>query len=174
MDGMGTGDESKSEGFDELFAAQFTMVARTVAYIVQDRMRAEEIAQDAFVRLLQHWPKVSRYDRPDLWVRKVAVREAVRDRNRTKRRAVLERANLTLEAEDLIGVAARHADVMAAVRRLAPKQRAVVVLFYFEDRPMDEIAHILGCTSSTAWSQLQSARKHLATWLSKEVTGDVS
>jgi RNA polymerase sigma-70 factor (ECF subfamily) len=63
--------------------------------------------------------------------------------------------------------------VLAAVRRLAPKQRAVVVLFYFEDRPMAEIAEIVGCSESTGWSQLHTARRHLAATLSEEVTDDV-
>ena len=64
-------------------------------------------------------------------------------------------------------------EVLAAVRRLAPKQRAVVVLFYFEDRPMAEIAEIVGCSESTGWSQLHTARRHLAAALSEEVTDDV-
>jgi RNA polymerase sigma-70 factor (ECF subfamily) len=44
-------------------------------------------------------------------------------------------------------------EVLAAVRRLAPEQRAVVVLFSFEDRPMAEIADILGCSESTGWDR---------------------
>ena len=61
-------------------------------------------------------------------------------------------------------------EVLAAVRRLAPGQRAVVVLFYLEDRPMAEIAEILGIKESTGWSQLHTARKHLAAALDQEVS----
>jgi serine/threonine-protein kinase len=56
-------------------------------------------------------------------------------------------------------------EVMAAVRGLAPKQRAVVVLFYLEDRPMSEIAAILGCPEGTARSHVHRALLSLRTKL---------
>ena len=55
----------------------------------------------------------------------------------------------------------------------SPRQRAVVVLFYFEDRPMDEIAVLLGCSTSTGWSHLHTARHKLALLLTEEVDDDV-
>ena len=67
-----------------------------------------------------------------------------------------------------------HDDVLAAVRALPGQQRAVVVLFYFEDRPMPEVAEIVGCSVSTGWNHLHRARKRLATLLDEDVTDDVS
>jgi DNA-directed RNA polymerase specialized sigma24 family protein len=63
--------------FDWLFAEEFPAVMRSVYLIVHDLDRAEDITQDAFVQLLRHWKKVSRYDRPGAWVRRVAIRLAV-------------------------------------------------------------------------------------------------
>jgi DNA-directed RNA polymerase specialized sigma24 family protein len=60
-----------------------------------------------------------------------------------------------------------------AKHELPAQQRAVVVLFYFEDRPMEEIAAIAGCSVSTGWVHLHHARKRLGTLLSEEVTNDV-
>ena len=54
------------------------------------RQRAEDITQDAFVQLYRHWKKVSLYEWPEAWVRRVAIRLAVRDVKRTRVRAVLE------------------------------------------------------------------------------------
>ena len=156
--------------FEDLFAGEFPRVARTIHHIVGDRARAEEVTQDAFLELLRNWRKVASYDRPDLWVRRVAIRKAQRERHRSWRRVELERT--TLE-DDAIEVPTPAPEVLAAVRRLAPRQRAVVVLFYFEDRPMTEIADILGCSESTGWSQLHTARRHLAETLAEEVTDDV-
>jgi RNA polymerase sigma factor (sigma-70 family) len=156
--------------FEDLFAREFPRVARTIHHIVGDRARAEEITQDAFLELIRHWRKVAAYDRPDLWVRRVAVRKAQRERHRAWRRVELER---TTVGDDTIEVPTPAPEVLAAVRRLAPRQRAVVVLFYFEDRPMTEIAEILGCSESTGWSQLHTARRHLAEALAEEVTDDV-
>ena len=145
-------------------------VARTVHHIVGDRARAEEVTQDAFLALLRHWRTVAGYERPDLWVRRVAIRAAQRERHRAWRRVELERT--TLGDQD-VEPPTPAPEVLAAVRRLAPKQRAVVVLFYFEDRPMTEIAEILGCSESTGWSQLHTARRHLAEALAEEVPDDV-
>ena len=156
--------------FEDLFAREFPRVARTIHHIVGDRARAEEVTQDAFLELLRHWRTVAAYDRPDLWVRRVAIRKAQRERHRAWRRVELERGTV---GDDVVDVPTPAPEVLAAVRRLAPRQRAVVVLFYFEDRPMTEIADILGCSESTGWSQLHTARRHLATALSEEVTDDV-
>jgi RNA polymerase sigma factor (sigma-70 family) len=156
--------------FEAVFSREFPRVARTIHHIVGDRARAEEVTQDAFLELLRHWRTVAGYDRPDLWVRRVAIRKAQRERHRAWRRVELERSTVGDEAVETPTPAP---EVLAAVRRLAPKQRAVVVLFYFEDRSMAEIADILGCSESTGWSQLHTARRHLAEALAEEVTDDV-
>jgi RNA polymerase sigma factor (sigma-70 family) len=150
-------------------------VAHTVFFILRDRDRAEEITQDAFLRLLQHWGKVSKYDRPDLWVRRVAIRDAIRERGRDRRRTELHGVvgGSSASTPDPATTSATHADVMATVQQLPPRQRAVVVLFYYEDRPMDEIAVIVGCTPSTAWNHLRAARQRLAALIGEEVTDDV-
>jgi RNA polymerase sigma-70 factor (ECF subfamily) len=159
------------DSFEGLFSREFPRVARTIHHVLGDRARAEEVTQDAFLELLRHWGTVAAYDRPDLWVRRVAIRRAQRERHRAWRRVELERST----SDSPIGVEppTPAPEVLSAVRQLAPKQRAVVVLFYFEDRPMTEIAEILECSESTGWSQLHTARKHLARMLGEEVAHDV-
>lgn len=168
----GVADPRVDESFDAVFAAHYAGVARTVSFIIADRAVAEEVAQDAFVKLLEKWDTVSQYDRPDLWVRRVAIRRAQRERHRGWRRPSVERAAAPLTVVD--GPAPTpHDEVLRAVGTLAPKQRTIVVLFYYEDRPMDEIAEIVGCSVSTGWSQLHNARKRLASMLAEEVGDDV-
>lgn len=166
---MGRGVSSRGEAdFDALFLHEFPRVARTLHHIVGDRARAEELTQDAFLELLKHWRTVSDYDRPDLWLRRVAIRKAQRERHRGWRRTELELLAAPRATVDAPPTPAP--EVLAAVRRLAPGQRAVVVLFYFEDRPMSEIAQILDIKESTGWSQLHTARRHLAAALDQEVS----
>jgi RNA polymerase sigma-70 factor (ECF subfamily) len=59
-------------------------------------------------------------------------------------------------------------DLIRALKQLPTQQRAAVVLYYFEDRPTAEIAHILGCSESTATVHLHKARKRLAELLGEE------
>jgi RNA polymerase sigma-70 factor (ECF subfamily) len=65
-------------------------------------------------------------------------------------------------------VDARDAALMAAVRSLPSQQRAAVVLFYLEDRPLAEIAEILGCAAATARVHVHRARARLAEAMGKE------
>jgi RNA polymerase sigma factor (sigma-70 family) len=162
---VNAGDE-----FRWLFAAEYPAVVRTVYFVMQDRGRSEEIAQDAFVQLLRHWDKVRRYDSPQAWVRRVAIRLAIRDAKRERRLAVL-RSRAVVEPHQSDSV--MDVDLLNAIKSLPPQQRSVVVLFYYEDRPMDEIAQILGCSPSTGWVHLHRARKRLGALLTEEVGNDV-
>ena len=154
--------------YDLLFTVEFPAVMRTVYLILHDLDRAEDIVQDAFVQLLKHWRKVSRYDRPGAWVRRVAIRLAMDSLQRERLRSVLER-----KVEPPRMPVPADVDVLRAIRDLSGMQRAAVVLFYFEDRPLSEVADILGCTGSTARVHLHRARKHLNDVLGEEVTQDV-
>jgi RNA polymerase sigma factor (sigma-70 family) len=160
--------KATEDDFSWFFSAEYEGVTRTVFFIVHDAQRAEDIAQDAFTQLLVHWTKVSKDDRPDAWVRRVAIRAATRHVRRERIRPTLERDVVlpqTLQAADV--------DVLKAVAKLPTMQRAAVVLFYFEDRPMEEIADVLGCSTSTGWVHLHRARKRLAELLGEELTVDV-
>jgi RNA polymerase sigma-70 factor (ECF subfamily) len=64
-------------------------------------------------------------------------------------------------------------DLVRALKTLPPQQRAAVALFYFEDRPVQEIAHILNCSESTAKAHLFKARGKLASLL-REDEGEVT
>jgi RNA polymerase sigma factor (sigma-70 family) len=106
-------------------------------------------------------------------VRRVAIRLATREAEREHRRTVLARKTIFQDRVEPSPAAAIDPDLIAAIRSLPAQQRAVVVLFYFEDRPMEEIAEITGCAVSTGWVHLHRARKRLGTLLSEEVTNDV-
>ena len=142
------------------FRAEYPQVVRTVHLILRDAGRAEDIAQEAFLALYARWPRISRYERPELWVRRVAIRLAVRAAGRERIRGHLERG--APAATPPLGPTPSDPDLVRAIRTLSPAQRVAVVLFYFEDRPASEIARILGCAESTARVHLAHARTRLA------------
>ncbi len=163
-----TGAPSSGDMDDEyawFFRAEFPSVVRTACLILQDRDRAEEVAQDAFMRLHLHWTRVSRYERPDAWVRRVAIRLATRVARRDRRRPVLESGATVTGRDDGSGT---DPDLMRAVAELPMRQRVAVVLFYLEDRPLPEVAHVLDCSTGAAKTLLHRARMHLARRLGEE------
>jgi DNA-directed RNA polymerase specialized sigma24 family protein len=60
-------------------------------------------------------------------------------------------------------------NVLRAVAKLTPTQRATVALYYFEDRPISEVADLLNCAQATARVHLHRARKRLASLLTERV-----
>jgi RNA polymerase sigma-70 factor (ECF subfamily) len=153
-----------NDEFSWFFRDEFPGVVKTTFLILHDREQAREIAQEAFIEVLTRWKAVSRYERPDAWVRRVAIRMAVRAVRRERLRVLREREVAPPPLQAPVDV-----DVIKAVRTLPPAQRAAVVLFYFEDRPVSEIASILGCSQATAKVHLHRGRKRLAERLSGEV-----
>ena len=103
--------------FEDLFVEEYPRVVRTVFFIVQDEGRAEEVTQDAFVALLRHWAKVRDYDRPGAWVRRVAIRLAVRTARREQRLAALA-ARLRPERVDDLPAFPISPETMTALRSL--------------------------------------------------------
>ncbi len=164
----GTGAKDMDD-YTAFYRAEFRPVARTVYLIVHDTGKADDLTQEAFVQLLRHWKKVSRYERPGAWVRRVAIRLATRHLRRERMRAVLERRH---EPPPVASPA--DVDLLRAVAALPPNHRAVIVLFYFEDRPVAEIVDLLGCTESAAKVWLHRARHRLAELLTEDVTEHVS
>jgi RNA polymerase sigma-70 factor (ECF subfamily) len=156
------------DGFDELFRREYPTVVGITRWFTRDDGRAEEVAQDAFVRLLEKWSRVRTYERPEAWVRLVAVRLALKGRRRRDRGRALE---ASLPLADVVD---RHADtdLERAVRALPPQQRAAVVLHYFADLPVDDVAEAIGCRPATAKVHLHRARQSLAAALhdDEEVT----
>jgi RNA polymerase sigma factor (sigma-70 family) len=162
------GVRGADEDYTRLFDAEFPLVRRTVFVMTGNAAVAEDVAQDAFVQLLLHWSKVSRYERPDAWVRRVAIRLAVRHIKRERHRHLVESSLAPADS-----AAPADPDLAAAIGTLPPKQRAVLVLYYLEDRPMKEVAHTLGVSESTGFVHLHRARLRLAKLLG-EVGVDVA
>lgn len=155
-------DASEAE-YSEFFRVEFAAVVRTAYLIVHDRHAAEDLAQEAFTQLLLNWQKIAGYERPDAWVRRVAIRLAVRFARREQMRDMLLRW-----LEPPRQAASADLDLARAIKALPPRQRAVVVLHYFEDRPLTEVAALLRCSHATAKVHLFKARRRLATLLGED------
>jgi RNA polymerase sigma-70 factor, ECF subfamily len=153
------------KSFEELFRAEYPWLVHILRSMLGETARAEEVAQEAFVGLYARWPKISRYEEPRLWLRRIAIRIAGRVQRRDTER---------FSGSEPIGQDPfRDLDLERAIRMLPGAQRAAVILHYYEDRPVAEVAFILGCAESTARVHLHRARTRLGQILGEEVA-DVS
>lgn len=150
------------EDFDAFYRTHFRSVVGLVYTLSGSRWAAEELAQEAFFAAHRRWHDIGDYDDPGAWVRRVAANRAV---SRFRRRSAEARALARYAAgrrnlPDTIPALAD--DFWSAVRTLPFRQAQVVALHYLEDRPVADIASVLGLAEGTVKAHLHRARQSLA------------
>jgi RNA polymerase sigma-70 factor (sigma-E family) len=165
----------REPAFSAYVAARRAKMFRTACLLCGDPHRAEDIVQDTLAKLYVNWPRVIRADNVDGYVRRILVNSHYSDRRRPWRReSTSTSVDLPLEP----GVAPEDVDALwAAIRRLPPGQRRVVVLRHIWDRSVEETAADLGISPGTVKSQnsdaLAALRRALAPQFdTTSVTGD--
>lgn len=144
----------------ELFQAEGRSLVRLARLFVDDRDAAEDIVQEAFLRLARHAGRIDALDRAPAYLRSIVLNLA-RDHNR--RGLVSLRHHATAGREVDVGddtadqlVRSEESDrVLQAVRRLPGRQRDCVTLRYFEEYPIDRIAITLGVSVNSVKTHLQ-------------------
>ena len=148
-----------TDDFEDFYEASYGRVVALVAAMVGDRYQAEDIAQEAFARALTRWSRVARYDLPEAWVRRVAIRLTI-DATRRMHRALRLSARLAARqgpARDPLAATALH----LALMRLPLAQRQVLVLYYLADLPVSDIARDCGVSVGTVRTRLAAGRQRL-------------
>lgn len=156
----------ETDDFAEFYQASYRRVVALVAAMVGDVHQAEDIAQEAFARALVRWRSVARYDVPEAWVRRVALRLTI-DASRRRRRASL--VSRLLAAGQRAPSGDRHdpddplaaTALSVALMRLPLAQRQVLILYYLADLPADDIARDCGISVGTVRTRLAAARRRL-------------
>lgn len=149
---------------DEVFRASHRDLLRTVVPLCGgDRAAAEDVVAEAFARAQRDWARVRAYDRPDLWLRRVALNlaiDAARTRARHRERPVAPAPEAVLDDASV--------EVLDAVRTLPERQAQVVVLVYFAGETVAGAARVLGIGEPTARTHHARALDALAAALSEE------
>ena len=147
------------EDFGAFVAARGTTLLRVAYLACGNESDAEELLQTALERTYRNWHKV-RHDSPEPYVRRVIVNTAI---SQARRRAILNIVPTRVLPERPVPSAnleLRH-ELMDALRGLPPRQRAMVVLRYWEDLSEAQAAEVLGCTVGTVKSQTSKAMAKL-------------
>jgi RNA polymerase sigma-70 factor (ECF subfamily) len=152
--------------FDSFYRREYARIVRFAFGLVGRLAVAEEVAQDALYAAYRQWAVVSTLERPELWLRRVAMNRSTSLYRRAmcESKALLrlggQRAATALPAEDV--------DIWRAVRRLPARQAAAVTLQAVEQCTAAEIGEVLGCSAETARTHLRRGHDRLRVLLGEQ------
>jgi RNA polymerase sigma-70 factor (ECF subfamily) len=135
-----TGENASS--FEAFFEAERTRLFGTLCLVTGDRSEAEELMQEAFLRVWERWDRVSGFPYPSGYLYRTAFnafRSRLRRAARTARRVFVS----TVPTDPFASIDDRH-DLLGALRSLTPRQRAALVLTELVDLPSEEAGEVLG------------------------------
>lgn len=146
-----------ADGFEALFRREYAAVVRSCRAITGSTGTAEEAAQEGFARALQRWDHVRDHANPAAWVALTALRFALRQHQRDRRRDAL-----TPSWSPADGVDAVDPDLVRVLGLLSAGQRNAVVLHHLVGMPVADVAEVLGVSAGTVKTQLHRGRSRLA------------
>jgi RNA polymerase sigma-70 factor (sigma-E family) len=151
-------DQHDEQAFAEYFVARREAVRRSAYLLCGDWHRADDLAQTAFVALHRHWHRIRDRGALDAYVRRTVVRAVIDESRRPWRRErftgeVPEVSDTASGAPDVGDSVATRAALLGALRKVPPRQRAVLVLRFLEGLDVGGVATALGCSEGTVKSQ---------------------
>ena len=160
--GRGRSSEPAPSELVAFIGHEYGRVHGALTLYLGDPATAHDLAQEAFIRVCQHWDRVRRMDAPGAWVHRVAMNLAT---------TALRRRNAEGRALQRAGSAAGHdapasdtdgaVDIRAAVTALPLAERAAIVLRYFADLTTAETASVLGIPEGTVKTRARRALANL-------------
>lgn len=148
--------------FEEWFRRELPRLLRLATVLSGSSDVAQDLVQEVVIRVEQRWAKLSGMDHRDAYVRRMLVNEYLSYRRRFSRlvlRATVDPA--IRDAPDFTVQGADRAALRRELARLPPRQRAVVVLRYFDDADDATIGRILGCRTGTVRAHASRALQAL-------------
>ena len=148
--------------FEEFVVARRDALLRTAYLLTGDHHDAEDLVQSALVKVVPKWSRIKGH--PEAYVRKVLARESVsRWRGRRWREVTTEVMPQAIHHDDT-----DHIALLDDLRRLSPRQRAVLVLRYFDDLTEADTAAVLDISVGTVKSHARDALARLRDQQSSE------
>ncbi len=157
------------EEFDRFVALSVDGLLRDAYLVVWEFAEAEDLVQECLFQIARRWPRVRAMEHPRAYARKVLFNLALDEgKRRTRHQAELHHtaaAQIEVHADDaalrVLGRAEASADLVRALGQLPPRQRAALVLRYFEDLPEAQVAEVMGCSVGTVKSTTSRALERL-------------
>ena len=135
-----------TSAFSEFVEQRSHSLLRTAYLLVGHHQLAEDLLQEALIRTFIAWPRLRDPAKVDAYARRTIVTTAISWR---RRRSFHERPVEFLpdaSGADEVEIVATHRDLIAHLRGLPPRQRAAIVLRYYEDLSLAQTAEVMGCS----------------------------
>ncbi|GAA3020945.1 SigE family RNA polymerase sigma factor [Actinokineospora globicatena] len=143
----------RDRDFAEYFGARSTSMRGTAYLLCGDWHRAEDLVQTAFVKLYRVWDRVAERGKLDGYTRQILVRTFLDE----TRRGFFKRETVTEDPGDHASPSGGSVEdrvvLLRALARVPARQRAALVLRYWEDLSLEETARVMGCSEGTVKSQ---------------------
>jgi RNA polymerase sigma-70 factor (sigma-E family) len=154
---MAIRSQADISAFSELVATRSPALLRTAYLVLGDHQLAHDLLQEALVKAYVAWPRLRDITKAEAYVRRTMVTTAISwRRRRSFHERPVEPVPEIWDADETERLAS-HVDVWAQVCGLPPRQRAVLVLRYYEDLSYADTAEVLGCSVGTVASQVSQA-----------------
>ncbi|MBZ5740128.1 SigE family RNA polymerase sigma factor [Nocardioides mangrovi] len=147
----------QTDDFAEFYRSTWPRLYRTAYAVAGDAAAAEDALQTAFARAYASWRRVRAAEHPEAYVRRIVVNEVISAARRPWRRERASESPPDRGMPDATAAVADRDELWRAVLALPVRQRAVVVLRYYEDLSEEQIAEVLGCSRGTVKSQASDA-----------------
>ena len=151
----------RDAAFEAYFAARSDAMRGTAYLLCGDWHRAEDLVQQTFLRVAVRWPRLAAGGDPDPYVRKVLYHEHISRWRRARRVAPLAADDIGASVPDAADQVAVTVAVRQALTKLGARQRAALILRYFEDLTEAQTAQVLGCRIGTVKSQVRDGLARL-------------
>jgi RNA polymerase sigma-70 factor (sigma-E family) len=157
--------------FSDLVATRSAALLRTAYLVVGDHQLAQDLVQESLAKTYVAWPRLRDVTKAEAYARRTIVTTAISWR---RRRSFHERPVLEIPEQaqpDRTDAFATQALLWAEVRALPPRQRAALVLRYYEDLSESDTAELMGCAVGTVKSQVAAGLGRLRQRVGPDLIG---
>lgn len=150
------------EPFEVFYRREYSRMVAIARALTRSGSAAEDLVQESFVAAHRHWDRISNYEDPGAWVRRVLINRSTSWHRKmgAELRAVARLG--AREPDTLPELSPATTEVWDEVRRLPRRQAQATVLHYVDQLSVEEIGEVLGVSSGAVKSHLHRARSNLS------------
>ena len=141
-----------NQEFEAFVRSRGPALLRFAYVLTSDAALAEDLVQEAVLKVYKQWGKVMVAEHPEAYLKRIVINEYISWRRRRRNGEVPGEVPDLMTGAAAESVVEERDSIWRAMADLSPRQRAALVLRFYEDLPEEEIARILGCAGGTVRS----------------------